>query len=88
MQHDPIIDLKNASDTERFEHMLCGIIRRYGIAYAASVVERYAENKSPNDMAAITGQFFGTSGGEINPQEIADYVQKVVDRNPETSRGG
>ena len=81
MQHDLIIDLENASNAERFEHMLCGIIRRYGIAYAASVVERYAENKSPNDMAAITGQYFGTSDGEIDPQEFIDYVQKVADKH-------
>jgi len=83
MQLDPIISLRRADeDTEWFESMLCGIIRSRGLAYAASVVERYAEKYGPNRLADATGQLFATIEGKIDPQEIADYTRDVADREP------
>ena len=82
MQLDPISYLETAGDTKQFERMLCMIIRMDGLAYAASVVERYAEKRGPNRLADATGQLFATIEGKIDPQEIADYTRDVADRAP------
>ena len=82
MQLDPISYLETAGDTKQFERMLCMIIRMDGLAYAASLVECYAEKHGPNRLADATGQLFATIEGKFDPQEIADYTQDVADRAP------
>ena len=67
MQHDPIIDLENASDADVYEKRLISIIRHYGEDYAASVMERYVQKRL---MA---------SGHQVTEQEIVDYVKKVAE---------
>tara|TARA_R100001480_G_scaffold154060_1_gene158374 strand:- start:195 stop:422 length:228 start_codon:yes stop_codon:yes gene_type:complete len=67
MQHDPIIDLENASDADVYEKRLISIIRHYGEHYAASVMERYVQKRL---MA---------SGHQVTEQEIMDYVKKVAE---------
>jgi len=67
MQHDPIIDLENASNADVYEKRLISIIRHYGEHYAASVMERYVQKRL---MA---------SGHQVTEQEIMDYVKKVAE---------
>ena len=67
MQHDPIIDLENASNANVYEERLISIIRHYGEHYAASVMERYVQKRL---MA---------SGHQVTEQEIVDYVKKVAE---------
>ena len=86
MQRGSIIDIANASNAEIYEQRLGGIIENHGQAYTTSVVDLCVE-KSPNAMATITRQFFGINGGEIDPQEIVDYVNKSGEKNATCLKG-
>ena len=65
MRYDPITLLENIANAEDFERQLGGIIKRYGVDFTASVMNRHVKKRL---MA---------SGHQISPQEVTDYVQKV-----------
>ena len=65
MRYDPITLLEGIATAEEFEQQLGGIIKRYGVDFTASVMNRHVQKRL---MA---------SGHQISPKEVTDYVKKV-----------
>ena len=67
MRYDPITLLEGIATAEEFEQQLGGIIKRYGVDFTASVMNRHVQKRL---MA---------SGHQVTEQEIMDYVKKVAE---------
>ena len=65
MRYDPITLLEGIATAEEFEQQLGGVIKRYGVDFTASVMDRHVQKRL---MA---------SGHQISLQEVTDYVKKV-----------
>ena len=65
MRYDPITLLEGIATAEEFEQQLGGIIKRYGVDFTASVMNRHFQKR------------LMPSGNQISPKELTDYVKKV-----------
>ena len=65
MRYDPITLLEGIATAEEFEQQLGGVIKRYGVDFTASVMNRHVK------------KCLMASGHQISPQEVTDYVKKV-----------
>jgi|TARA_R110000824_G_scaffold299296_1_gene487409 hypothetical protein len=70
MPYDPIAleitTLENTATAEEYDRQLGSIIKRYGVDFATSVMNRYVQKRL---MA---------SGHQVSLQEIIDYVKKIA----------
>ena len=67
MRYDPITLLEGIATAEEFEQQLGGIIKRYGVDFTASVMDRHVQKRL---MA---------SGHQISKQEVTSYVEKIAE---------
>ena len=67
MRYDPITLLEGIETAEEFEQQLGGVIKRYGVDFTASVMNRHVQKRL---MA---------SGHQVSEQEITSYVEKIAE---------
>ena len=67
MRYDPITLLEGIETAEEFEQQLGGVIKRYGVDFTASVMNRHVQKRL---MA---------SGHQVSEQEVTNYVEKIAE---------
>jgi len=67
MRYDPITLLEGIATAEEFEQQLGCVIKRYGVDFTASVMNRHVQKRL---MA---------SGHQVSKQEVTNYVEKIAE---------
>ena len=67
MRYDPITLLEGIATAEEFEQQLGGVIKRYGVDFTASVMNRHVK------------KCLMASGHQVSKQEITSYVEKIAE---------